>query len=466
MFTSPSHYIGFDVARNCLRIAKLRKTRQGWDILLIKEILNKDQVRLFDKHLSQGISISAVQTRDVLCRHLDLPLKKPKDVFAALNFHIEPLMPYPLDKAIIQSQITSQQDHSTSLAAFAVRKDHLEQHLNELKTYGIEAEITTTKAHALAALAPLLPQTGSCVLIVHESEEEITLVLTEKGEIIATRGVENKPAIGPEIQKALLTITTNYKSKIFDTIYFFGKDLEIQQAIQKASGQAILSPTSSLLSLTQEELIHYGLAIGCALAHQSVNFRQKEFAYPRPFRQYKQPLIAFFSLSLFFALSLSVFSQITLTQKKQALSRAYTALLESEGKLDTSVALTPEGYLSSLSALEQEIKERPETFPLLPQIPKVREILGWLASAPEAKDLTLESLHYQFVKRPDFSNRYEKYKVRVELEFSGPNANSYRLFQEALKNPKFVDTTEEIQWVPSKGKYKASFYLRDQTKYD
>ncbi len=467
MFISDSQYIGFDTGKGFLRIAKVCKTRQGWDVPLLKELSSDDNVNLLYKHLKEGVSVSVVQTRDILFRCCEIPLKKPKDIFAALDFHVEPLLPYPVDKAIIQAQITAQQDRSTSLTIHAVRKDHLQHHLDYLKKNSIEPEIVTTKAHAFAALSSLLPQTGSPLLIVHESEEEITIVLIEKGQIIATRAMENKKDVEPEIQKAFLTLTSAHKSKNFDSIYFFGKDPDIREALQIASGKIALAPTSPFLSLTQDELIQYGLSIGCALAHKSVNFRQKEFTYPHPFRRFKKPLAVFFSLSLLLTLSLCAFAEVSLARKKQALSHAYTALLEVEGKsLETSLR-TPEAYLSSLKLLEKEVNARPSTFPLLPQVPKVKEALSWLASVQGTKGIVIESLHYQMVKRPDFSNRLEKYKIRVDLELSAPDAHAARFLQEALKNPnQLVDTTEEVQWLPVKGKYKATFYLKDKTKYD
>ena len=467
MFISESQYIGFDTGKSFLRIAKVCKTRQGWDVSFLKEIASSENAHLLDKHLKEGVSVSCIQTREVLSRSCEIPLKKIKDIFAALDFHVEPLLPYPIDKAVIQAQITGQQDRSTSLIIHSVRKDHLQQHLDHLKENSIEPEIVTTKAHAFAALSSLLPQTGSPLLIVHESEEEITLVLIEKGQILAARAIENKKHIGSEIQKALLTLTSAHKAKIFDSIYFFGKDPNIRQSLQIASGKAVLVPTSPFLSLTQDELIQFGLAIGCALAHQSVNFRQKEFAYPHPFRRFRKPLTLFFSLSLLFTASLYAFSEISLARKKQSLSHAYATLLEKEGKGHAAPLRTPEAYLTALASIEKEVNARPSTFPLLPQVPKVKEALSWLASIQGTKGIVIESLHYQMVKRPDFSNRLEKYKVRLDLELGAPDAQAARFLHDALKNPNpFVDTTEELQWLPIKGKYKASFYLRDKTKYD
>ena len=120
--------------------------------------------------------------------------------------------------------------------------------------------------------------------------------------------------------------------------------------------------------------------------------------------------------------------------------------------------------------MENEIGSRPDTHPLLPQIPKVKEVLGWLTSLRESHGVVLESFNYQLLKSPDFSHKTEKYRVRVEIEISAqnPNAapNAVQVFQEALRRPNLlIDPSEEIVWTPLKGRYKASFYLKDKTRY-
>jgi len=466
MFISESQYIGFDIGKSNLRFVKLRKTRGGWDVSFLKEISSQDPAKLLDKYLKDCATISAVQTRETLFRTCDIPLKKTKDIFSALHFHIEPLLPYPLDKATIQAEIASQQDHGTSLMVFAVRKDHLQYHLELCKKNGCNPEITTTKAHALARLSTLLPLTDKPTLIVHESEEEITLVLVENGQMIASRAVDHKQDIELEIQKAFLSFASSYKSKTYENIYFFGKNSNTKLAIQTASGKEVLTPSSPFLSLTGDEMIHYGLAIGCALSHKTINFRQNEFAYPHPLRRLKKQLLTFFSLTAIFTLSFWGFSEMSLASKKRSLSEKFRSLLESEGRKIENHQ-TVDDYVFSLASLEKEVRARPSTFPLVPKVPKVKEVLGWLISLEETRSITMESFHYQMVARPDFSNRQEHYKIRIDLELSAADSNAARAFQETLKNSNlFVDPTEEIQWLPIKGKYKASFYLRDQTKYD
>jgi type IV pilus assembly protein PilM len=473
MFQLQPTYIGLEIGKSSIRLAVLRKIGNRWSLSLLKEISKEENIHLFYDQFKEGLLISALQTRDVLMRPCEIPLKKTKDIFAALDFHVEPLLPYPLDKAIIQAQIASRQTQATLLNVFAIRKDHLSLHLEALKHHRFEPEIVTTRPHAFAALSTLLPQTGAPFLIVHEGEEELSILFLEKGEVLFARSIDIKKDLTTEIQKTFLSFAAAHKEKTFESIYFFGKNQELKNTLQTIGGKPLYLPSAPSLTLTQEELIHFGLAIGTALAHKEVNFRQKELSYPHRLKRLKKPLVTYFTLATLLACAFCAFAETSLFQKKQVIEESYLALLKSEkiSALDHPTRKTPQDYFSSLDALEKRVKERPETFPLLPQVPKVKEIVSWLTAlarphGKESSPIEIESLHYQMVKRPDFPHKQERYKVRVELEFSAKDPNAARTFQEALKNANlFVDTEEEIQWHPAKGKYKTSFFLKDKTRY-
>lgn len=464
--------MGVEAGKTALRFASLRKTRNEWMVLSLKEIVGQEGIDLFYAKLKDPILVSALSTRDTLMRPCEIPLKKSKDIFAALDFHIEPLLPYAIDKAVTQAQIVSHQENSTSLNVFAIRKDRLSQHLEQLKTYRLEPEIVTTRAHALAALSTFFPQSQGASLLVHEAEEEISLVLADKGCLLAARSIDNKKDLFIEIQKTILNFSATHKSKMGEVIYFFGKDEEIKNSLQKASGKSVLTPSSPFPAINQEEFIHYSLSIGSALAGSQVNFRQKEFTYPHPFKRVKKPLISFFILSFLMASTLYLFGETALSQKQQELERAYFKLLKSEKveNFKKDLPQTAQEYSFALRTLEKEIRARPDTFPLLPQVPKVKEVVSWLTSLARQQGkegaITLESLHYQMVKHPDFGHKQEKYKVRIDLELSAKDPNAARAFQEALKeSSSLADTHEEIQWLPVKGKYKVVFFLKDKTRY-
>jgi len=473
MFDLHNRILGVDLGKTSLRFAALRKKGKRWTVTALKEVVGEENVPLFYQRFKEEVLVTALPIRDILMRPCEIPLKKTKDIFAALDFHVEPLLPYSLDKAIVQAQIAGPLENGTLLNVFALRKDHLQQHLESLKNAHLEPERITSRLHALAALSILLPQTNAPFLIFHEGEEELSLVLVERGNILAARSIDPKKENASEIQKTLLSFSSSYKNKHFETIYFFGKNQDLKQVLQQISGKLVLPPSSPILALAQEEFIHFGLAIGTALAYQGINFRQKEFSYPKRFKRLKKPLAAYFTLSLLLTGILCTFSERSLAKKQQEIQEAYRDLIQSEKITTQPVKFleTAQDYAFSLAIIEKELKGRPETFPLLPQIPKVKEVLSWLTSiakqqGEENSPIVIESLHYHMVKRPDFPHKQEHYKVRVDLELNVKDLNAARSFHEALKGSHtLVDTNEEIQWLPAKNKYKASFFLKDKTKY-
>lgn len=471
MFQLQPASIGVDIGKSLLRFAALRRTQKGWKVEVLKEISNEEDPLPFCNQYNKNILVSAVNTRDVLIRLCEIELKKKKDVLTALEFHVEPLLPYSLDKALVQPQIIGVKETATLLSVCAIRKDHLALHLETLKFHGLEPEVVTSRCHALAALSLLLSQTQAPFLLVHEGEDELAIVLVEKGIVLAARSVESKKDPALEIQKILLSFAAAHKTKSYEAIYFFGKDPALKTLFQNLSDKPVLPPSSPLLSLTHDEWIHYGLAIGIALAYKGVNFRQKEFAYPRPFKRMKGPLALYFALTLSLAVTIGFIGEMAIAQKKESIGRAYTALMKDAEKNFDLLPESSEKYTLALNAFENELKGKPETFSLLPQVPKAKEVLSWLTSLTgpagrEGAPIVIEALHYQMVTRPDFSQKKEKYRVRVDLEWSAQDFNSARAFQEALKSDhSLVDNTEEIQVFQTRGKYKATFFLKDKTKY-
>ena len=241
-FLSQSHSIGIEMSGSLLRAAKMRKKRGEWEVLSLHEISSGDYTNLLQRQFKDGLIVSTLNSRDLLVRPCEIPLKKSKDLLAALDFHVEPLLPYPAEKGIIQIQINEQLGNSTSLSIFAIRKDHLAHHIERLKKLHLEPEVVTSKAHALAAFSTLLPQAHVPTLLVHEGDEEISFVLVEKGEILALRAIDHKKDLKSEIQKAFLNLSSMHKLKEFDSIYFLGNDPELKKLLQTTSGKTPLPP--------------------------------------------------------------------------------------------------------------------------------------------------------------------------------------------------------------------------------
>ncbi len=455
-FPTPPIYAGIDACESVTHIASLRKSRKGWEVVHLKTFSSTEPV----KPLDTSITISAFPSRETLVRSLELKVKKEKDLHAALDFQMEPLLPYAADKAIIQAQTIEKKGSNTLLTAFAIRIDHIQAFIDQLSKRGMEPEKITSVPYALAALTTLFPKTTSPQFLVHEGEKEVTCILVEKGKLLAARAFDSSREIGKEVQKTVLSFASSHKMKTFETILLLGRNNE---AIQTATGKTVLLPSTAILPLSQEELIRYGLAMGAALAAEGVDFRQKTLTYPHRWRRVKKPLIGCVALFTLLIGSLATFGHVALKHQKQDVENAYLSLVKAEGKSASKLPFLPEAYLSSLAQIEKEVRARPDTHPLHPDVPKVREFLTWLSSH---KGVQIETLNYTMASRPDLAHKKEHYKVKVDLEFSAKDASSANAFHDLLLTPNaFVDSKQSVEWTTGKGKYQTSFYLKDKTRY-
>lgn len=469
-FPKRPYYIGIETDGSTCRAATLRKNRKSWEVVQVKEFPWLENVNPLDMFPKDGVIVTAITSQEVLVRSCEIQLKKEKDVMSALDFHVEPLLPYPVERAISQAQIVKQHENGTSLTAFAVRKDHLQAHLEKMRL--IEPEKVTCVPYALAALSALLPPSAAPILLIHVSSEEVACALVENGKLLASRAFGREQDLKKEIRKTVLSITSGQKEHTLNTIFLLGTDLSLSEDIQEATGITVLFPFIPSLGLSQEDLSRFGLAIGIALSHEGVNFRQKEYVCDRSWKRLKKPILIYFVLMLSLTGLFFAFEQSALSSKKRAVEQAVATLFTEEGKAaEDNLPSMPYHYMQLLSKLEKEVEGRPDTFPLFPIIPKVQDLIAWISSQPQLANkegslITVESLHYTMVKRPDFSNKKEHYKVKVDLELSSKSPHAARLFQDILSTPNsFVDAKEEVQWSTAKGKYRAIFYLQDKTRY-
>ncbi len=464
-FPKRSHYIGIDVELSTLKIASLKRGRRSFEILGLKKIPIDTPL---PPSLKVGTICSSVCAKEVLIRPIETPLIKDRDIFASLEFQAESYIPYPTSQAVIQGQIIEKKSASTSLIIAAIRKDHLQNHFNVLRKQSIEPDVVTSAHLALAALSAILPHHASMNLYIHIGEKVVTCSLVQKGKLIRGYAFDLCAQLKNEIQKTVLAMNASLKNSTFESIFLFGNaTLETLNLIAEVTQKNVHFPFSSHLAISQDDLMNYAIALGSALVGAQVsppNFRQKEFSYPHPFKRIKKPLCIFMAATALLTLSLFSLGKLATSNQKALIANRYQVLLVQEGKPIKELN-SKASYHRELSVLEKEIAQKPDTFALHPVVPKVSEVIGWVASFPVS--IEIDSIQYTMVKRPSFNQKNERYQVKLFLEFSAENSIDARSFHEILLAPNaFVDTKQEVQWAMNRdGKYRASFYLKDKTRY-
>ncbi|MGA8165400.1 MAG: pilus assembly protein PilM [Waddliaceae bacterium] len=515
--------------------------------------LDKDRdEKLFFSLAKKSLVATSLPASDVLVRKLEIPLSKERDIDAVLDFQAEPLLPYPVEKGIIDSVILEKRKGGSLLSVLAVRTDHLSQHLEQWKAVSVEPEVVGCASSALASFSQLFSPSKKEHFVLHLGMEETTCILVKQGKLLASQAspigllslIEafaadaklsktksrqqifslNFSAVAKDSSPRLFQRVEKLEKEL--TRFFFAlvkqiEDRDIQEIFLTGEGSTIdhlpevlckngkktliFPETNPRFPLDPKALQTYAVPIGMGLASlprstDSINFRQKEFTYPFPWKRIKKAMAAYLVLCCVLAFTLFLLGNAMIANQEDGVKKEYLNLLafmqkpfnefesqfqkkeidedfpESETGFDIR-SLTAQDLRARLNALEKEMQKTPNTFPLLPNTPRVSDVLAWLSTHPhivgESRQtatgkprIQLEGFHYKVVKRPQQNKMKERYQVKIELEFSTPIPRYAREFHDLLlASNEYVDSKEEVKWNSERGKYRASFFLQDKTRY-
>lgn len=446
------------------------------------------------------VTVSVFSSIKTLVRPLFVGPIKRNELESALPFEIEPLLPYPIEKCVIDKVNLETNESGRTLQVFAAAKEDIQSHLDANSAEGIDAEICTPKACALAHFSKLFFPERHAQILIDIDSTETTIVLASNGKPHQARS--HPTGLGtlalseeslPELHvylRELARILLSFENSDELPILFTGsatKNPELLQLIatflQRNQDALTDIPQGVRLApdVDQESICLYASSIGAALAPgylekdmQSVNFRTGEFAPRSIWKRYKPELMAYFTLSILCTIALFIYGHIELSKQNIQLLKKYNELLialEKPLQTDPHTNIEQELFL-----LEPTLQRASDEIALHPDVPRVSDLLSWLANHPnvsvkindngDTHNLQLENLTYVMVKRPEKGKTKEHYQVRVDLEFSSPSPTLAREFHDALLAPnQFVDSKNELKWSVQRGRYKASFFLKDRTQY-
>ncbi len=557
------HTLGIELSAACLRAAELSFQKGKPCLTRVFELQRELNVPTpaeapfplndaLRESLQKNLIVSCLNGDEVLIRPLEIKLKKEAEIDAVLAFQCEPLLPYPIENGVVDKIKLSELQDGSLLTVLAARKDHLQHHLEAWKRMDIEPEVVSCSPAALAAFSQHFSPAESSQLVLHIGEASTLCILTHHGCLQAALNINtgtqslmqafekdlgSSPAIRPaefrslnflEISKEelpqLCLAVEHLRLEVVRTVYALCKQTKggevtlllatgegaalknLTQALCQSLHKNIHSPApDALFNIEVQELQRYALPIGAALMalpnyKQAINFRQHEFAYPYPWKRYKQPLAFYLGLCASLALFFYLMSSAYIGYREDQLRQQYADLLQfmhkpyvefereyatktagkttvEQGEVADIKSLTQKDIVERLQYLDKEMQSTPYYYPLMPNVPTVSDVLAWLSTHPNvvAKDpktgtvkplLEIENLNYAMIKRPDQTKKQEKYQVKVEIEFSSPTPKLAREFHDALIAPNaFVDPKGEVKWSTNRGLYRASFFLKDKTVY-
>ncbi|MDB6080762.1 MAG: hypothetical protein JWO53_34 [Chlamydiia bacterium] len=506
-----------------LFVASIQATPKKITINLLARLDLQSDVKPLDilkEHLSEetlqkAIIATSFPTLKTLARPLELQLTKAKEIDAIIQFQIEPLLPYPITEAVLDKLLIAQNSQGTQFLVFSVQKPDLQEYINELAISEINPEIIAPKAVGLLHFVDLFLGSYEPRLIIDIYATETTCMLIERGLPLAIRSLplglepvgESQENHLQNYSRELSRIILSFQNLVDDIksvpITFTGvseQDPLILSLLGKLLGHRTEQPQKLPANvtlgegITLEECTAYAAPIGMALLKSPfqkekylINFRKEEFAYTRKWRRWKKDLILYLSFTIALSLTFYCIGELALAPDQVALQEKYgefvalhdktpeeieEAFIKQEGlkKANPLHKLSPSDLQKRFAFIESKFNDPQDEIALHANVPRVSDLLAWLTTHPTIKiadsPFKLETLNYTLVHRPEKSRPKERYQVKVDLDFTCTSPLAARSLQEALNTPNlFIDPREEIRWSVQKGKYNASFILKDRTEY-
>ena len=453
--------------------------------------------------------VTGISSTQVLTRPLNLKLKKQSEIQAVLAFQAEPLLPYPIEEAILDSQTISTGQQGSHITLQAVKKEHLRNHINSFNELSLEPEMVTSVPAALAHFGKVyaFPETTNPYYVIAIEAEETTCLMGKEGKLIGAHTVpygyrsskEDHLQILQNAAQAITSLAKQNKKMKASELFVCGEGALQPHLSEELAAFIKLKLKTAELNKGEEEneLLSFSLPIAlalCALPNAStqIDFRQNDYAYPNPWKRWKRPLTTYLALCLLLALLIFFFGKSWTKTRESELRNQYSQLLENIGKpynvfemnfqknkmgnknpseeeLVAAETLSRDQLMTRILFLQTEVSSAPDIFPLLPTVPRVSDFIAWLSIHPkvvnEKKEPQIEilSLQYLMVKRPTQKSKNERYQVRVDLEFTTPIPMIARELHDALLAPnEMVDPKGDVKWSSSRDRYKTSFFLRDR----
>ena len=443
-----------------------------------------------------------------LVRTLHLTVSSPKQIARILPFQVESISSLP-SQDIAYTTLLHPAKSGPEATIFLTSKEFLKKNLIDWSNYGLVPDLVCATFSALNNFSLHFIPTLSSLFIIDLGSQKWNCVWMENNKIkkgfTIEFGIENLlAALWEDVKKVLFSKEIEGVASQMNLLQFkphshphLSKKLEearnslanVLYSFQKESGpkpvfftgridafmnfrEYLLEPIPDL-SLWQSEDISLdaqkgAIAIGSALERKT-QFLTGEFTPRKTWEKTGIWSVLLMLFSITISISLILGSRKKLESEKETLASSFKEiLLQSDKNLADSlfVADLEKGLEEAAFAIQKYDKETPYIL----QTSNVTELLGWLSSHPLLQALQksndpieIRDVKYQLISFPHIDAMQEKYRAKVELEFSSKSSMNARKFHEALlQGDEFVNEQEELTWDSSGDIYRTSFFLNNK----
>ena len=153
-FFAPNFVVGLEVTEGYIGAVQVFNSLKGLEIdrIAFREIESPDQIvreltEFFAKEgLRNDMLITCLPTSSSVIRQIPLPFDKVKKIDKIIKYQMEPYVPYPVDKIVVDFMPTGSKDNITTIG---VQKELLAEHMTTLSGAKLEPQVVSVDDLAL-----------------------------------------------------------------------------------------------------------------------------------------------------------------------------------------------------------------------------------------------------------------------------------------------------------------------------
>lgn len=504
--------LGLHIDRPFLRGALIQKGRLGFKICELKTapLKEPENVKQLYKHKFKGRLVSGLSSKDVMIRPMDLNIRNPRHIEAALHFQSEGLTHLNPAEVISIPHLTQKSPGKVEALLFSASREAIRSHLQECEKLHASLDCVSSNGLALTYFVLWKAPDLSEALIVHLGSHEWTCVLMERGklkkshalglgtEALLTALWEDRkkillPADVEEVAKQidlqqmkamlnphLSAKLSELRNELAKVIFSFHRNADPKPVIFTGHIDAFKNLKNFLMEDLKEAISNeygekwkveekkFAIPIGLAIeqTEKPLQLLHEEFFPKKNWRRTGSYALLLIFFSIFLSCLLLSIGLKAIHDRKTEMVASIGGFIELwDPELKKTLIQDEEAALSQwVSKIANHNKE----YPYILDVPRVAEVLSWLSQHPLLQEFKMENdplevkeLRYKLMDYPKIGSQQTRYRAKIDLQFHIKSPMNARKFHETLlKGDEIVDPKGEISWEALNDGYRASFFLK------
>ena len=201
---------GLDLGSTCIKAVELTRTLQGHRVLQyaflpVRSGKREEYLQGLRKILPEGEKgkegiVVPIASHRLMVHRVPLPFQERNKNRQVVKFEVEPLLPIPVEQAVVDFYTPPEREDGNIALVFAVRKEELQERLSLLQDAGLDPESVVSEGMALFWMVKHLKKSASPSALLDVGHEKTTMIVW-KGETLGL--VRSIPIAGAAVSQAL-----------------------------------------------------------------------------------------------------------------------------------------------------------------------------------------------------------------------------------------------------------------------